>query len=106
MRAISPAGVQIVDVISTPDDHFTAGPDCRVSLSGRGHVGGARGCPTVRAGIVSPAGVKIGVVITATPDDHFTAGPDRGVKGSGSGRVGGAGGYPTIRAGIVSPAGV
>ena len=45
-------------IISAPDDHFTAGPDCRVNL-GRGRVGGAGGCPTIGAGIVSPAGVRI-----------------------------------------------
>ena len=43
---------------SAPDDHFTAGPDCRVNVSGRGRVGRAGGCPTIRAGIVSPAGVE------------------------------------------------
>ena len=42
---------------STPNDHFTAGPDCRVKVPGRGRVGYAGGCPTIRAGIVSPAGV-------------------------------------------------
>ena len=41
-------------VVSAPDDHFTAGPDCRVTVSCRGRVGGAGGCPTIRAGIVSP----------------------------------------------------
>ena len=45
-------------VISAPDDHFSAGPHCRVTVSGRGRVGGAGGCPTVRAGIVSAAGVQ------------------------------------------------
>ena len=44
---------------SAPNDHFTAGPDCRVTDSARGRVGGAGGCPTIRAGIVSPAGVRI-----------------------------------------------
>ena len=43
----------------TPDDHFTAGPHCRVIFSGSGRIGGAGGCPTIRAGIVSPAGVQI-----------------------------------------------
>ena len=42
----------------TPDDHFTAGPDCRVTLSASGRVGRAGGCPAIRAGIVSPAGVQ------------------------------------------------
>ena len=46
-------------VRSAPDDHFTAGPDCRVKDSGSGRVGGAGGCPTIRAGIVSPAGVQM-----------------------------------------------
>ena len=45
---------------SAPDDHFTAGPHCRVIVSGIGRVGGAGGCPTIRAGIVSPAGVQVG----------------------------------------------
>ena len=44
---------------SAPDDHFTAGPDCGVNVSGSGRVGGAGGCPTIRAGIVSPAGVQM-----------------------------------------------
>ena len=43
---------------SAPDDHFTAGPHCRVNVSGSGRVGRAGGCPTIRAGIVSPAGVR------------------------------------------------
>ena len=105
---IPPAGVlRLCSLLSAPDDHFTAGPDCRVIVSGSGRVGGAGGCPTVRAGIVSPAGVqRAGAAINSAPDDHFTAGPDCRVIVSASGRVGGAGGCPTIRAGIVSPAGV
>ena len=45
-------------VASAPDDHFAAGPHCRVTVSASGRVGGAGGCPTVRAGIVPPAGVR------------------------------------------------
>ena len=58
-RIVSPASV-IAKCLhdSTPNDHFTAGPDCRVTGSGSGRVGGAGGCPTIRAGIVSPAGVQ------------------------------------------------
>ena len=50
---------------SAPDDHFTAGPDCGVIVSASGRVGGAGGCPTIGAGIVSPAGVRIvdGVIV-------------------------------------------
>src|SRR6266446_1365300 len=108
LRAVSPAGVGIRR-LSTPDDHFTASPDRRVQLSGTGRVGGAGGCPTVRAGIVPPAGVHFVLardISGSTPDDHFIAGPDRRVIVPASGRVGSAGGCPTIRAGIVSPAGV
>ena len=45
---------------AAPDDHFAASPHCRVRLSGIGRIGGAGGCPTVGAGIVSSAGVQIG----------------------------------------------
>ena len=48
----------VLEAESTPDDHFAARPDCRVKVSGSGRVGSAGGCPTVRAGIVSPAGVQ------------------------------------------------
>ena len=59
LRAISPAGVQtVLSVIFAPDDHFTARPDCRVIGSSRWRVGGAGGCPVIRAGIVSPARVR------------------------------------------------
>ena len=91
---------------SAPDDHFTASPHCRVTVSGSGRVGRAGGRPTIRAGIVSPAGVEKVAGVSSAPDDHFTAGPHCRVTVSGSGRVGGAGGRPTIGAGIVSPAGV
>ena len=48
-----PAGVQNIwkPVVSAPDDHFTAGPDCRVLSSGSGRVGGAGSSP----GIISAA---------------------------------------------------
>ena len=92
---------------AAPDDHFTAGPDCGVIASGSGRVGSAGGCPTVRARIISPAGVRVcPVADLSTPDDHLTAGPDCRVKDSVDGRVGGAGRCPTIGAGIVSPASV
>ena len=74
--------------MSAPDDHFTAGPHCRVNVSGSGRVGGAGGCPTVGAGIVSPAGVQKAAAIISAPDDHFAAGPDCRVHVSGSGGVG------------------
>jgi hypothetical protein len=92
---VSPAGVQIAAIISAPDDHFAAGPHCRVLVSGSGRAGGAGSCPTVGAGIVSPAGVQIAAIKSA-PNDHFAAGPHCRVKISGSGRAGGAGGCPRV----------
>ena len=44
---------------TTPNDHFTASPHCRVTGSGSGRVDRAGSCPTIRSGIVSPAGVQI-----------------------------------------------
>ena len=41
---------------STPNDHFTAGPDGRVTVSGRGRVGRARGCPLVCARRIARVG--------------------------------------------------
>ncbi|PYK13080.1 MAG: hypothetical protein DME64_14490 [Verrucomicrobia bacterium] len=54
MCAISSAGTQrAVGVVkSTPDDHFTAGPDCRVTCPFGGYVDDASGCPTICAWIV------------------------------------------------------
>ena len=41
LRAVSPASVQIDSSnYSAPDDHFTAGPHCRVKVSRSGRVGG------------------------------------------------------------------
>ena len=93
-------------VSSAPDDHFTAGPYCRVIVSASGRVGGAGGCPTIRAGIVSPAGVQIVGAIRFRPRRSFHCRSTLPCDDSSSGRIGGAGGRPAIRAGIVSPAGV
>jgi hypothetical protein len=79
-----------------------------VVVSAEGSVGGAGGCPTVRASIVSAAGVKIDgrAAKNSTPNNHLAAGPHRGVIVSRRGRVGDAGGHPAIRARVVSAAGV
>jgi hypothetical protein len=107
-RTIRSAGVQTHESgRSAPDDHFAAGPDCRVLVSGGGREGRAGGYPTVGGRVISAASVRRdGAPYLSTPNDHFTAGPDCRVKESGTGRVGGACGCPRIRAGIVSPAGV
>ena len=50
-RVISPAGIQImggtVAKVSAPDNHFAAGPHCRLAFSGRGRVGEGRCSPRV-----------------------------------------------------------
>src|SRR5262249_12594714 len=78
------------------DDHFAAGPDCCVINSGLGRVDGAGGCPTVGAGIVSPAGVKIAATVPTAPDDHFAAGPRFRVHLSAIRRIVCGGSFPTI----------
>ena len=93
-------------VRSAPDDHFSAGPDRRVTRSGSGRVAGAGGCPTVAAGIISPAAVQIAA--SPYPPQTIISLSVHTAVGyvSGSGRVGGAGGGPTIGAGIISSAGI
>src|SRR4029077_20622984 len=68
-------------------------------------------CPTVRNGVVSPAGVKVinkaAVDVTkSAPDDHLTASPNGGVIVPSKRRIGGAGFCPTICTRIVLPTGV
>ena len=63
-------------VAPTPDDHFIASPNCRVSDSGSGRVRDAGGYPTIGVRIVSSASIhSVVTVILATPDNHFTPGP-------------------------------
>jgi hypothetical protein len=59
------AGVQMAvgGVSSAPNNHFTAGPHSRLVLSAIGGVGGAGGCPRVRAEIISPAGSYKGAAV-------------------------------------------
>src|SRR5439155_7966704 len=93
-------------VSSTPDDHFTASPRCRVMDSTGRHIDDAGGRPTIRAGIVFTPGVRITAAVLAAPHDHITAGPDGSMILSGSGRVGDRGSCPAIADGIISAAGV
>ncbi len=74
--------------------------------AGSRRVGGAGGCPTVSARIVSAAGVQTDGTALSAPDDHLVAGPDCCVIFSASGRVSGAGGCPTVSARVVSTAGI
>src|SRR5439155_21231144 len=103
--AVSPAGVHLhaVFIKSPPNDHFTAGPHCRVIGSGIGRVGPAGGHPTVSAWIVSPAGIQ---PAAAAPDDHFAASPDCCVNNWAVRRIGSGGCRPAVRARIISAVGV
>src|SRR5207248_9010304 len=106
-RGVSASGVQRPEgAESTPDDNLAAGPDRRGIGTATGRVDDAGGCPTVGAGVISPAGVKIAGIISSAPDNHFATDPDCWVTVSGSGRIGVVRGCPTVAAGIISPAGV
>ena len=75
------------DVISsTPDDHFTAGPDCRVKARAAGALVVLVAVQLSVLGIVSPAGVQVAGAYPA-PDDHFAAGPDCRVIYSAAGAL-------------------
>src|SRR3954464_9665074 len=88
---VSGAGVKrVVSLISaTPDDHLTACPNCRVQDPRRRCTGSAHSCPTIGAGIISPAGVPKRKFYFPTPDNHFRASPHRCVKLSAIGRSSG-----------------
>jgi hypothetical protein len=75
---VSPPCVKIlrpIDIRSTPGNHFTAGPDRSMLVSGIGRIYGIGSCPIIRTWVVSAAGIEDSRVISATPDDHFGAGP-------------------------------
>src|SRR5881296_2606549 len=60
---VSPACVQSsVAVISAKDDHFAAGPDRSVAVSGGGHVDHACRSPGVCRGSVPSAAIQIAAV--------------------------------------------
>jgi hypothetical protein len=111
LRAISPAGVQkkIAGVVVTsPSDHFGAGPDRRVSPTCKRRVCSAGSRPTVNARIVSSPCVKIYRRATknTSPDDHFTPVPNGRMRVSRRGRVGEGCCDPTVHAWVVRAAGV
>src|SRR5262245_25651816 len=56
--------------VAAPANHFAARPDYYVQPSWRRCFGRGCGRPTIRVGIVSPAGG-----ISCVVDDHFAAGP-------------------------------
>ncbi len=93
---------------ATPDDHLAASPHRRVINSGKRHVCRVGGYPTIAAGTVSPACVKIDqrAAENPCPNNHFGASPYSGVRISWGGGIGGAGSHPAIRARVVSAASV
>jgi len=109
-RIVRAAGVEILTAtvirVAAPNDHFTAGPYCRVIFSAVGRADDVGGCPSISAGIIFAAGVKSAAAIRSAPHDHFTAAPHCCVAVPRSGRVGGAGSCPTASTGIISPPGV
>ena len=65
---------------SAPDNHFVAGPYCRVTVSCGRSVGDAGGYPLgVRAWSVSPTRAHKEAVALSAPDNHLTSGPYRRV---------------------------
>ena len=96
---LPPVFKAVAAVVSAPDDHFAAGPHCRVNVAAGGRVGGAGGCPTVRCRIVAPAGVQNDVAnVSIRPRRSFrcrSTPPCDSIAASG--RVGGAGRCPTVR---------
>jgi hypothetical protein len=106
-RIISATGVHVVG--TPPDDHFAAGPNCCVTISGRRRICNAGSGPAICARVISSAGVRRLAVEgseagEAAPDDHFIAGPHGRMFASRIRCVRRAGSYPTIRARIVSAA--
>ena len=100
------SGVQHFGPIKpTPNDHFSASPNGCMRISFSGRVRSRRGYPTVRAGIVSSAGVRriLGRKRSA-PHDHFISTPHRRVTDAPFGRIDCAGSYPTVRRGVKFPA--
>src|SRR6266404_2445290 len=73
-----------------------------------GCVCGAGRHPTVGAGVVSPAGVKIHWRVAAlpAPNDHFGAGPHCGVIDSWRGCANGGGSHPSVASRIISAASI
>ena len=77
---ISATGVKIESRAAknaSPDDHFTGGPQGCVRVARRGCIVEACGDPTVRARVVSAAGIGIiECFIHSAPDNHLIASPD------------------------------
>src|SRR5260370_28478137 len=78
--AIAPARVRGRN--SSPDDHFTPGPDRGVRISRAGGILPTRAPPAVGDRLVPPPRVEGETAVESPPDDHLTPRPDRGVRRS------------------------
>src|SRR6266508_6076677 len=77
-RTIPSARIHVADsIISTPDNHLTISPNCRMPSSTIRRVGQAGSCPAIGIGVVLPTAIQSLEESTAAPDDHFSASPHR-----------------------------
>ena len=106
---VSPAGVQIISCrySSAPDDHFIAGPNCRVQISAhRAHWWCWWAVQLSVLGLYLPPVLTEWRCHPIHPRRSFHCQSKLPCDRSRRGRVDRAGGCPTICSGIVSPAGV
>src|SRR6267154_417579 len=94
-----------VPIIPSPYEHLSARPYCGVRHPANWRVRCAGSCPTIRIGVISPAGVDE-IRTDPAPYDHFTATPDCCVSLSGFGCIGSVGGCPAVGPWIISPSGI
>ena len=74
---LPPVLKSVGNAAAPPRRSFHCQSSCRVSGPAGGGVSGASSCPTVGAGIVFAAGVRVNNgVDNSSPDDHFTASPN------------------------------
>ncbi len=91
-------------IVSAPDDHFSACPNCGVTQAGFGHAGHAGRNPTVRDWSVSTSTIETVAAGPPTPHDHFTACPNGGIIKPRRRRAVLVCRNPSVRARIVFPA--
>ena len=74
-RIVSPTCIQVAAVMSAPNNHFAARPDCRVVISTGRRFVTLVVVRCVRTGVVSPTCVS---PAKSTPNNHFVTDPHRG----------------------------
>jgi DNA-binding Xre family transcriptional regulator len=71
-------GKRILKIVSTPDNHFRARPNCRVPVTFRRCSVGVHWPPSVGRRIVTPPIIPIDAIVSA-PNNHLAARPHRRV---------------------------